>query len=169
MKKFAFAFLALMSLCLAPFTGSAETLDEPTMKAKLSETLGDKTIWMVPAFKDYKRNAACEDVKKVFATIVCDPTKFDSSKVAVENNSLISGYKFYFDKGKLHSITLIFHGDLDKELFKKVSLELGEAKWGALKPEKREKDILTWVNSSFDTVQRSYMVNHWEINVVAPK
>lgn len=169
MKSLAFAFLAFMSLCLSPLTSSAETLDEPTMKAKLSEIIGDKTLWNIPAMKDFKRNANCEDVKKVLTTLTCDPTKYDFPKVAVDNNPLISGYKFSFDKGKLYAVTVLFHRHLDKDLFKKVSLELGEAKWGALKPEKRDGDILTWVNSSFDIVQRTYFIDHWEIKVVAPK
>ena len=166
MKRIAFAFLALMSLCLSPFNSSAETLDEPTMKAKLSEILGDKTTWMVPALKSFKRDAPCEEVKKALPALACNSNGL--STVSLENNALLDSYEFSFDNGKLYRVTLIFKTQLDKELFKKVFTELAEAKWGALSPEDKKEEIYTWVNSNSDSVQSTYMVDHWEIKIVAP-
>lgn len=171
MKKFAFAFLALMSLCLSPFTGSAETLDEPTMKAKLSELFGDKSSWIPASLKDLKRDMPCEDAKKIFTAIpACDATKeYDLINVPVQNSPILEGYLFNFQYGKLYSVNYIFQKTLDKELFKKVSLEAGEAKWGALEAEKKAGDVLTWMDSSGSIVQRSYKSNQWQIKVIFPR
>lgn len=50
----------------------------------------------------------------------------------------------------------MFHSHLDKALF--------QEKWGEIDEEKRNKEILTWVNSDFDKVQRIFMVDHWEVD-----
>lgn len=141
------------------------------IKTQLGEVVGGKESWKPKIFAGLKVNMPCEEVKKLYPTLAsCDVAKdFDFQKVAVTDNPLISEYEFVFEKGKLTETRIIFKSNLDKEEFKKASLELFEAKWGVVKPEKREQDILTSIGPKFVKAQRVYMGGQWQLNVDLPE
>lgn len=167
--------VGLFLSCLTNSSSAQTPMDEPTLKTKLSEVLGDKSSWNPAVVKDLKRGLSCEEVKKIYTTIdTCDPTASKeqnglfSKVVKVAGHPLIEKYRFAFDQGKLTTVGITFYDSLDKELFKKVSLELGEAKWGPLAPEKKGDDLLTWI-SGVAFVQRHFLLNRWMFLIELPK
>jgi hypothetical protein len=53
-------------------------------------------------------------------------------------------------------------------VFKQVSLEVFENKFGKVKPEKRDKDIINKFNSDGQGAQRAWLVDHWLLEVDIP-
>lgn len=140
------------------------------LKTQLGDVLGAKESWKPKVFTGLKAGMPCEEVKKIYVDLaVCDATKdYDFQKVAVADQPLISHYEFVFNMGKLKEARILFKSNIDKDEFKKASLELFEAKWGVVKPEKREMDILTAIGPSYVKAQRVYMGSQWQLNVDMP-
>lgn len=150
---------------------TASKMSEAEVKTSLAKLLGTNKSWVVPAMSKFKRGMYCAQVLQVYKTMKgCDPTKsYSWGTVTIKDHPLVHALKFTFNKGQLTSAMLIFHRQVNRELFKKVSLELFEAKWGKLKPEKRDKDTITIYKMKFGVAQRSFMVDHWEIKHDFPK
>lgn len=150
---------------------TAGTLNEAELKLALANLIGTNKTWVVPSMAKFKRGMYCGQVLQVYKTMKgCDPAKSWSwGTITIKDHPLVHALKLSFNKGQLTSATLIFHRQINCELFKKVSLELFEGKWGKLKPEKRDKDTITIYKSKFGIAQRSFMVDHWEIKHDFPK
>jgi len=144
--------------------------DEAAVKGGLQKLVGEKTAWKAAVFAGLKKGMSCDDVKKVYADLDgCDPAQeWSFAHANAKDDALVAGYQFSFNNGKLTDATILFKGSVDKDLFKKVSLEVFQGKWGELKDGQNE-DILTWVNSDFNTTQRNYMVDHWELKNDLPE
>jgi hypothetical protein len=143
---------------------SVQAQDEAAIKAGLEKLVGDNTSWKASVFSGLKKGMSCEEVKAAYADLQgCDPAQeWSFASAGAKDDPLVSGYEFSFNSGKLNDATVVFKGSLDKDLFKKVSRAVFQAKWGQLK-EGQDQEILTWVNSDFNTTQRSYMVDHWQL------
>lgn len=149
----------------------AAKMSDADVGAALAKLLGDSSRWVVPAMSKFKRGMYCGQVLQVYKTMKgCDPTKnYSWGTVTIKDHPLIHALKFTFNKGQLKSATLIFHRQLDKESFKQISLEMFEKKWGRVKPEKRNNDILTVYKTNYGVAQRTYSRDHWEIKHDFPK
>lgn len=150
---------------------SSFAMDASELKTKLSEVLGGKESWTPKIASSLKRDMTCDQVKVALPALPgCDATKdFDFQDVAVEGNDVVSSLDLTFDKGKLVDVKVKFKTNIDKDLFKQVSLELFEAKWGAVNPEKKDKDLLTKIGPSFIKAQRTFIGGQWAIVVGLPK
>jgi hypothetical protein len=164
------AALAAATLSLLFGAAAVRAQDEATIKSGLQKLVGDKGPWKAAVFAALKKGMSCDDLKKVYADLEgCDPAQeWSFAHANAKDDALVAGYQFSLNSGKLSDATVMFKGSLDKEVFKKASLEVFQAKWGELK-EGQAEDILTWVNSEFNTTQRNYMVDHWELKNDLPE
>jgi hypothetical protein len=65
-------------------------------------------------------------------------------------------------------VVLVFRRDVDRAAFKAASLKLIEAKWAVRAPAaERDEDLLTLMPGGRG-VQRSFLVDHWELEVELP-
>ena len=63
---------------------------------------------------------------------------------------------------------LVFRRDVDRAAFKAASLKLIEKKWAVRAPAAdRDEDLLTLMPGG-NGVQRSFLVDHWELEVELP-
>lgn len=146
-------------------TKSAAKLSEQEITDALAEVIGESDAWQAEFLSNLKKNMSCADVKKIYPDLECAPDEeYDFPEVTVKGNKIVSGIKFTFKSGKLSSATIQFKSKLKKDLFKKLSLAAFEAKWGEVKAEDKNEDILTAANSKYNLAQRNYMVDHWEIS-----
>ena len=141
------------------------------LKMQLTEVVGGKESWKPKIFSTLKVNMTCDEVKVVYPALAdCDPAKdYSFASVAVAEHPLISEYEFVFKMGKLSGSRIIFKSNIDKDEFKAASLELFEAKWGTVKPEKREQDILTSIGPKYIKAQRTYMGGQWRLDIDLPQ
>lgn len=161
--------LALFVL-MALFSFEAKAIDEPVLKKELETALGNKSSWKIAFFSKLSAGMSCDDVKKVFPTLTgCDPAKdYSFPKAKVSDNSIIFEVKFTFKSGQLKGGELKFKSSIDSDLFKKVSAEVFQAKWGNVKPEKKDKNILTRIGPKFAIAQRSLLLKVWGIKADFP-
>jgi len=154
-------------------TGDIEagTLSAEEVRVELAKLLGTTKSWLVPALAKFKRGMDCAQVSQVYKTMKgCDPAKnYSWGIVTIKNHPLVHLLKFTFSSGQLRSAAIIFHRQLDKEIFKQVSAELFQTKWGKLSPAKLNQDILTVYKNNYGVTQRNFMVDHWEIKQDFPK
>lgn len=146
-------------------------LTQDELKTKLTEVLGGKESWAPSIANKLKRDMSCDQVKAVLPTLPgCNANEeFDFQDVPVTENEIVSSLELTFESGKLADVKVKFKTNLDKDQFKAASLELFEAKWGSVKPEKRENDILTAIGPSFIKAQRTFIGGQWAIAVGLPK
>ena len=118
---------------------AAGTLTAEQIRVGLAKLLGTNKSWKAAVMNRFNRGNTCAQVLQVYKVMKgCDPGKnWSFGNVLIKNHDLVRALKFGFNQGKLQNATLIFHRQLPKEVFKNISLELFEQKWGKLKPEKR--------------------------------
>jgi hypothetical protein len=147
------------------------SMSKEELQKSLIKLLGSNKTWNTPPAGKFKRGDSCEKVKQVYQAMKgCDPAKsWSFPTVTIKNHALVRALKFSFKQGGLYSITYVFHRQLPRDVFKEVSLGVFEYKWGKVKPEKRNNDILTVYKSNFGTAQRSFYTDHWEIKHDFPK
>lgn len=150
---------------------TAGSLGEAEIRTALAKLLGPAGKWKAAALTKFNRGNTCDQVKKIYSVMKgCDPGKsWSFGSVLIKNHPLVHALKFSFKNGQLHGAAFIFHRQLPREVFKKVSLEIFEKKWGPVKPGKRNNDILTIYKTNFGTAQRSFILDHWEIKHDFPK
>lgn len=148
-----------------------EGLDVPKMKEILGKVLGTSKYWNAASLAKFRFGMTCNEARAIYSSMKdCDPAKsWSFGKVTITKHPLVHALKFSFKQGRLYNATIVFHRQLPKEQFKQASLAMFEAKWGKVKPEKRDQDILTIYKSGFGIAQRSYSVDHWEIKHDFPK
>ncbi|MCK4835222.1 MAG: hypothetical protein KAT17_01225 [Candidatus Aminicenantes bacterium] len=149
----------------------AGSMTTDQIRVSLAKLLGPGKYWKAAVMTKLNRGNTCAQVKQVYKVMKgCDPQKkWSFGHVLIKGHDLIHALKFGFSKGELQNVTLIFHRQLPKEGFKKVSLNLFEKKWGRIKLEKRNQDLLTIYKRNFGVAQRYFVVDHWEIKHDFPK
>lgn len=150
---------------------TASSLSGDQIRVALVKLLGTSRSWKAAVMNKFNRGNTCSQVLLVYNVMKgCDPIKnWSFGTVTIKNHNLVHTLKFAFNKGHLQNVTLIFHRQLSKTLFKTVSLEVFENKWGKLAPDKRNQDILTIYKRNFGIAQRNYVYDHWEIKHDFPK
>jgi len=140
-------------------------MKEKEIKKELLKLLGSPKNWNTPPYKLFKRNDSYLKVKKIYPSFQTQGVLLlkGSGIVTIKNHSLIHALRFNFKKGALQSITYIFHRQLPMQLFKKVSLEVFEYKWGKVKLETRNNDIISVNKTNIGIAERRYKKDHWEI------
>jgi len=163
--------LTLLLLVFALPVAVQAAMDEAAMQKELQGVLGDNSTWAITPLAGLKKDMAYQDARAVFPELPeadAAAKKIFVGKVKVEGSALVESYELKFRSGKLYGAIVNFKRSLDKELFKKVSLEVFEAKFGKVKAEKREKDTINKFNSDSQGAQRAWLVDHWLLELDIP-
>ncbi|MCP4148677.1 MAG: hypothetical protein GY757_13100, partial [bacterium] len=149
----------------------AATLTPEQMSSGLTKLLGAPGNWKAAALNEFSRDMTCEQVSKAYKSMTGhNPLKkWSFGTVTIKNHPLIHALKFSFQNGHLRNATLVFHRQLPKETFKVISLRAFEAKWGSVRAEKRDNDIITIYKTHSGSAQRTHRRDHWEIKFDFPK
>lgn len=166
---------------LAAETASAAQVDNKTKgnaKEQLKAILGTQQEGWLPkvlAGKGLKKGLTPAATGKIIPGAE-QVSEFGFSKVAVQNTTALKQYEFYFAKdstGKptqLQAVKLQFDPALNQaypDLVKVLS-----DKYGAVKPEDVQKEIIVWVGPEFVTAQLTKQVTDfggYELNVSLEK
>jgi hypothetical protein len=145
----------------APANGESDRL-----RQQLEALIGPPHYWNLAAFLNLRRGMTCDDVKQIHPTLKtaeCKEENYSWPTASAGTQPLLAGYKFTFHDGRLEDAALLFKRTLDKAVFKRVSGQLLQAKWGAKAPADLEDNVITWSTLDDGLGQRSYSVDHWEI------
>jgi len=169
MRKYSFILILIMtvSFCAVPNVVFA---NKSILRNQLMDVLGDQSSWVPKYLSNLKAGMSCDDVRKLYTTLTeCDAKKeFNYPTAKIENQPIIDEIKFVFDNDKLKDAEIVFKYKID-DTFKEVSLEVFEAKWGAIKLEDRDEDFLTKVSPSFDKAIRNLRRDQWSISFNFPE
>ncbi len=141
------------------------------IRESLAQLLGTSNNWVVPVLSKFHQGMYCDQVLQIYKTMEgCEDTKnWSWGTVTIKGHPLVQALKFAFNNGQLKNAVILFHPHLDKGLFKNISLELFEQKWGKIDLAKRNDDILTIYKENYGSVQRSFRMDHWEIKLDFPQ
>jgi hypothetical protein len=143
------------------------------VRAGLAEVLGSAESWNPAFLQALKRDSTYDEARRAFPTLPRSAPAavggLQRPKIRLERHAFVDGYELKFREGKLYAATVAFRRNLDRAAFKDASLALMEAKFGRVRPARRSNDLITIVNADGLAAQRSWVVDHWEIEMeVAP-
>ena len=143
------------------------------VRTGLAEVLGSTESWNPAFLRSLKRDSTYDEARRAFPALPRSAPAavggLQRPKVRLESHPFVDGYELKFREGKLYAATVAFRRKVNRAAFKDASLELMEAKFGRVRPARRGNDLLTIVNGDGLAAQRSWVVDHWEIEMeVAP-
>jgi hypothetical protein len=142
------------------------------LRQQLEELVGPSHYWNLAVFLNLRRGMTCDEVREVYPALkagACLAEDYSWPEVPAAKLPLVAKYKFTFKDGRLREAELIFKPMRNKALFKRVSAEVLQAKWGARPPADLESDVLTWTTLDGGLGQRSYSSKRWEIKNGLPR
>jgi len=117
-----------------------------------------------------KKGMSPAEARKVFPALPASVTgtkPYEPGTVPMKD-PMLEALELKFHQGKLNTVVLVFRRSVDRAAFKTASLKLIEAKWSIKAPAaERNEDLLTLMPGG-NGVQRSFLVDHWEIEVELP-
>lgn len=139
------------------------SIDLPT---ELNRVIGISMNWKAAYFTRIQAGQSCDDVRAAFPSLgMCNSKQdFDFVDAAIKDDAIVAGLTFSFYLGKVDEARIRFKRGLDRQAFKTASFTAFVNKWDGAVASEKDDDILTAVSSNFQLAQRSYMVDHWEIN-----
>ena len=156
-----------LPLILVASTAAAAAGD---VESGLARLLGDSSSGapaVVAGLKGGMSPAAARKVLPGLPASVTGQKPYEPGRVEMKD-ALLEAVELKFHQGKLTTATLVFRRSVDRAAFKAASLKLIEAKWSVKAPEKeRNEDLLTLMPGGLG-VQRSFLVDHWELEVELP-
>ncbi|MDY7015281.1 MAG: hypothetical protein SVX43_17120 [Cyanobacteriota bacterium] len=147
----------------SPAASSEETPD-------IAGIIGTKEEgWMpkVLADKNLKENMTPEETGQAIPGAE-EVSEFGFSEAKVEGVPGLQKYEFYFEKDdsgeptQLKNVKLIFDPALNSKITYEELAKILEVKYGEVKPEDIEQEIVTWVGPSFSTAQLTKGLNEFE-------
>lgn len=157
----------IVPMILAATTAAAAGAD---VEGGLAKLLGDNSSGVPAVVAGLKGGMAPAEVRKVLPGLPASVTgKKDYEPARVEmKDPMLEALELKFHGGKLTTVTLVFRRSVDRAAFKAASLKLIEAKWSVQAPAAdRNQDLLTLMPGGLG-VQRSFLVDHWELEVELP-
>ena len=142
----------------------------PEVEKGLARLLGDSSSSTPTILAGLKTGLSPVEARKVFPGLpasVKGQAPYEPGRVEMKD-PLLEALELKFHQGHLNTVVLVFRRDVDRAAFKAASLRLIEAKWAVKAPaEERDKDLLTLMPGGRG-VQRSWLVDHWELEVELP-
>ena len=136
----------------------------------LARLLGDSSSSVPTILKGLKTGMSPAEARKVFPGLpasVKGGAGYEPGRVEMKD-PMLEALELKFHGGKLNTVVLVFRRDVPRDAFKAASLKLIEAKWAVKAPAaERDQDLLTLMPGGRG-VQRSYLVDHWELEVELP-
>jgi hypothetical protein len=136
----------------------------------LARLLGDSSSPVPAILAGLKTGMSPAEARKVFPGLpasVKGTAPYEPGRVEMKD-PLLEALELKFHQGRLNTVVLVFRRDVDRAAFKAASLKLIEAKWAVRAPAaERNEDLLTLMPGGRG-VQRSFLVDHWELEVELP-
>jgi hypothetical protein len=136
----------------------------------LARLLGDSSSSVPTILTGLKTGMSPAEARKVFPGLpasVKGQAPYEPGRVEMKD-PLLEALELKFHQGRLNTVVLVFRRDVDRAAFKTASLKLIEAKWAVRAPAaERDKDLVTLMPGGRG-VQRSWLVDHWELEVELP-
>lgn len=155
---------ASMVLAVAAVTSPAD------VEAGLNRLLGDSSSSVPTVLNGLKTGMSPAEARKVFPGLpasVKGTGGYEPGRVEMKD-PMLEALEIKFHSGKLNTVVLVFRRDVDRAAFKAASLKLIEKKWAVRAPDAdRNEDLLTLMPGGRG-VQRSFLVDHWELEVELP-
>jgi hypothetical protein len=136
----------------------------------LARLLGDSSSSVPTILAGLKTGMSPAEARKVFPGLpasVKGEAPYEPGRVEMKD-PLLEALELKFHQGRLNTVVLVFRRDVDRAAFKAASLKRIEAKWAVRAPDAdRDQDLLTLMPGGRG-VQRSFLVDHWELEVELP-
>lgn len=156
-----------MALALAAATAAAAAGD---VEAGLARLLGDSSSSVPTVLSGLKGGMSPAEARKVLPGLpasVKGVKPYEPGRVEMKD-PLLEALELKFHNGRLNTVVLVFRRDVDRAAFKAASLKLIEKKWAVPVPAaERNEDMVTLMPGGLG-VQRSWLVDHWELEVELP-
>jgi hypothetical protein len=140
------------------------------VEGRLAQLLGDSSSGKPTVVAGLATGMSPAQARKVFPGLpasVKGGSGYEAGRVEMKD-ALLEALELKFHGGKLNTVVLVFRRDVDRAAFKAASLKLIEKKWAVRAPAaEREEDLLTLMPGG-KGVQRSWLVDHWELEVELP-
>ena len=140
------------------------------VEARLAQLLGDSSSPVPTAVSGLKTGMSPAEARKVFPGLpasVKGTASYEPGRVEMKD-PLLEALELKFHSGRLNTVVFVFRRDVDRAAFKAASLKLLEKKWAVRAPAaERDQDLLTLMPGGRG-VQRSFLVDHWELEVELP-
>ena len=154
-----------MALVLAAAVPAAAAATD--VEAGLAKLLGDNSSDVPAVAAGLKKGMSPAEARKVFPALPASVTgtkPYEPGTVPMKD-PMLEALALKFHQGKLNTVVLVFRRSVDRAAFKAASLKLIEAKWSVkAKAADRDQDLLTLMPGG-NGVQRSFLVDHWELEV----
>lgn len=150
-----------------PGETDAASLDEARIGEEIRALLGPKGNYLPTIIYQLSGGMTCEQVRGLFPGIdECNPgMSHHFAKSSVEGNPLVAGLHFSFRNDRLDYVSIIFHYQLDRDMFKNAAFAAFTENWGKdarLKPEQELASVYPRPNGSL-TFQ--FNGNRWELRI----
>jgi hypothetical protein len=159
-----------LAIVLAAAVPATAVTPIDAVEAGLAKLLGDNTSDVPTVVAGLKKGMSPAEARKVFPALPASVTgtkPYEPGTVPMKS-PLLEALELKFHQGKLNTVVLVFRRSVDRAAFKAASLKLIEAKWSVkAKAADRDQDLLTLMPGG-NGVQRSFLVDHWEIEVELP-
>jgi hypothetical protein len=160
----------MLKTALAIILAAAVPAAAADVEAGLAKLLGDSSSDVPAVAAGLKKGMSPAEARKVFPALPASVTgakPYEPGTVPM-NDPMLEALELKFHQGKLNTVVLVFRRSVDRAAFKAASLKLIEAKWSVkAKAADRDQDLLTLMPGG-NGVQRSFLVDHWEIEVELP-
>lgn len=132
-------------------------------EAKIEQYLGTNSNWKPTVFADIRKDMTCDQVKPYFKGLNCaDRSPFKEVTLGL---GTIKGYKFYFQGGRLYSVTIMFGTRLfDEKSFTMALMNVVQRKWGPI----QDSQNIQWKNHDFERITMKYNKTNWELEFKMP-
>jgi hypothetical protein len=160
----------MLKTALAIILAAAVPAAAADVEADLAKLLGDSGSDVPTVVAGLKKGMSPAEARKVFPSLPASVTgtkPYEPGRVVMKD-PMLDALELKFHEGKLNTVVLVFRRSVDRAAFKAASLKLIEAKWSIKAPAaKRDEDLLTLMPGG-NGVQRSFLVDHWELEVELP-
>jgi hypothetical protein len=160
----------MLKAALAIILAAAVPAAAADVEAGLTKLLGDSSSDAPAVAAGLKKGMSPAEARKVLPGLPASVTgakPYEPGRVEMKD-PLLEALELKFHQAKLTTVTLVFRRSVDRAAFKAASLKLIEAKWSVKAPAaKRDQDLLTLMPGG-NGVQRSFLVDHWELEVELP-
>ena len=140
------------------------------VEGRLAGLLGDSSSPKPTVVAGLKTGMTPAEARKVFPGLpasVKGQAAYEPGRVEM-NDPLLEALELKFHGGRLNTVVLVFRRDVDREAFKAASLKLIEKKWSVPVPAAERKEDMITLMPGGRGVQRSFLVDHWELEVELP-
>ena len=139
------------------------------VEKELARLLGDSSSSSPTVVAGLKTGMSPAEARKAFPGLPASlkGKGYEPGRVEMKD-PLLEALELKFHEGRLNTVVLVFRRDVPRAPFKAASLKLIEAKWAVKAPAaERNEDLLTLMPGGRG-VQRSFLVDHWELEVELP-